>query len=276
MDSIDIKRIEVDALLDVINKRYGYDFSQYSRASLLRRIEHRRILAGVEHISDLIPRIIHDPEELDKFICDLSVTVTEMFRDPHVYVALKKLIFPILATYPRVKIWHAGCATGEEVYSMAIFLKEAGLYNHVQIYATDFNNHSLDIARKGIYSYKFIKKYTENYQKSEGCQSFSDYYHAKYDHVIMDESLKENIIFSNHNLVHDNSFGEMNLILCRNVLIYFNKKLQDRVFRLFDEGISSQGFICLGTKESMDFSSLTDRYAVFSKDEKIYRKKLDW
>jgi len=253
MNTVDVKKIEIEMLLNAIQFRYGYDFREYSRASLARRIEHRRVLSGVKHISDLIPRILYSAVEMNNFIHDLSVTVTEMFRDPDVYVALRNNVLPVLATYPRIKIWHAGCATGEEVYSMAIILQEAGIYDRVQIYATDISEENLEIAKKGIYPCDFIKKYTENYHESGGELSFSNYYHAKYDHVIINDSLKENIVFSNHNLVNDKSFGEMQLIMCRNVLIYFDKNLQNKVLTLFDESLSSHGFICLGLKESMDF-----------------------
>ncbi len=272
----EIKKIEVDILLMAIKRRYGYDFTEYSKASLIRRLDRRRISSNLNYISELIPRLLYDETELDEFICELSVTVTEMFRDPDVFLAIKKKVFPTLETYPRIKIWHAGCATGEEVYSMAIMLKEAGLYDRVQIYATDFNNKSLEIARKGIYSCQNMKIFTSNYQRSDGESSFANYYHAKYNNIIMSESLKKNIVFSNHNLVHDGVFGEMHLVLCRNVLIYFNKELQQKVFSLFDECIASQGFICLGLKESLKFSVSADNYELISEDEKIYRKKIIW
>jgi len=276
MDSKAIKSIEVDMLIEVIYRRYGYDFSQYSRASLIRRIEQRRINQNLEHISELIPLLLYEENQLDHFIFDLSVSVTEMFRDPTVYSALVDHVFPILATYPRIKIWHAGCATGEEVYSLAILLEEANLYHRTLIYATDINQASLETARKGIYPAKNIQTYCKNYHSAGGRFSLSNYYHEKYENIKIDEKLKKNIIFSNHNLVHDASFSEMQLILCRNVLIYFNSTLQQKVLSLFHDSLSEQSFICLGVKESMSCSNLSEIYELLPYGEKIYRQRRSW
>jgi chemotaxis protein methyltransferase CheR len=273
VDPAEIAQLEAEMLLSLIKDRYHYDFTQYSKASIFRRIDQLRVSENLDHISELIPRILYDKSFFSSFVHSMSVTVTEMFRDPFIYKLIRDKVIPFLASFPKIKIWHAGCATGEEVYSMAIMLQEAGLYDRSLLYATDMNNHSLDIARKGIYPVDCMKKYTENYQQSEGQAVFSDYYRAKYSSVIMNDSLKENLVFSNHNLVHDQVFGEMQFILCRNVLIYFDHDLQARVFSLFDDSLCRQGILCLGTKESMHFSSIQSQYRVLGDREKIFQKK---
>jgi chemotaxis protein methyltransferase CheR len=204
----------------------------------------------------------------------MSVTVTDMFRDPDFFSQLRDKLFPVLRTYPFIKIWHAGCATGEEVYSLAIFLKEAGLYDRSQIYATDYNNHSLAVAQEGIYPLKRIPQYQENYSRAGGVSSFSDYYHACYGAAKMNEELKSNVIFANHNLVSDGVFGEMQLVVCRNVLIYFDQKLQDSVLGLLGDSLCRHGFLCLGSKESLRFSAVQKRFGALAPEQKIY-KRLD-
>ena len=218
--------------------------------------------------------VLYAPSFFQEILKDLSINVTEMFRDPKFYLALRTEIIPLLKTYPFIKVWHAGCSTGEEVYSFAIVLKEEGLYDRVQIYATDFNRSVLDIAKKGIYPINRIKEFTANYQQAGGKQSFSDYYMADYNSVIFDQSLKKNIVFAEHNLVTDSVFAEVNIIICRNVLIYFNRELQNKVFTLFSESLINGGFLCLGSKETLQFSQNAGLYDVLNAYEKLYKKRI--
>lgn len=273
MNKTEVEEIEIDLLLEALFRRYGYDFRHYAKASITRRIRHLLEKSGRSRISEMIPELLYDKSFFEKIVYDFSITVTEMFRDPGFYRAIREKVIPYLKTYPFIKIWHAGCATGEEVYSIAIVLKEEGLYDRATIFATDFNNAALAKGKEGIYSLENIKQYTLNYQDAGGTSSFSEYYHAQYDSVIMDQSLKKNITFANHNLVTDNTFSEMHLILCRNVLIYFNKTLQDRVLRLFHDSLIHGGFLCLGTKESRRFSDVTGDYKRIDNKQKIYQKK---
>ncbi|WP_394392511.1 CheR family methyltransferase [Shewanella woodyi] len=268
----DMQEFEIDLLLEAIYFRYGYDFRDYSKASLERRVLHRVQQSNLNSISEMVPRVMHDTEFFELFLRDMSVTVTEMFRDPKVFHKLRQEVFTQLKTYSRVNIWHAGCATGEEVYSMAIMLKEEGLLDRTRIYATDYNNHSLDIAKKGIYPVEKMKLYTESYIAAGGKASFADYYLAKFGSVKMAESLKEHITFANHNLMKDQPFAEMHLIVCRNVLIYFNAKLQNRVLTLFKDSLIARGFLLLGDKETLDFSEVKSYFETFSKKERIYRR----
>ncbi len=274
MNKQEIQDFSIDQLLEAISFRYGYDFRNYSRASLERRILNRIAVSELGSVSDMIPKIMHDPLFFELFLKDLSITVTEMFRDPYVFKKLREQVCGHLKTYPRINIWHAGCSTGEEVYSTAIIMEEEGLLQRVQIYATDFNNHSLAIASDGIYPADKVPQFTKNYQASGGTASFADYYQAKYGSAKMKESLKEKITFANHNLVSDECFAEMHLIVCRNVLIYFNNQLQDRVLNLFVNSLVPRGFILLGNKETVDFTSVTSALDVFSGKERIYRKRL--
>ena len=269
--SKDIERIETEILLEGIFRRWGYDFRHYAHASLKRRLMHRLGLSGLNHLSEMLPKLLHEEEFFNLLLKDLSVTVTEMFRDPHFYVALRSQVVPVLRTYPFIKVWHAGCATGEEVYSMAILLKEEGLYDRTQFYATDYNNQSLEIARQGIVSLDDIQAYTANYNAAGGKASFSDYYHAKYGSAKMNGALRENITFAHHNLVTDGAFGEMNLIVCRNVLIYFDNTLQNRVLSLFCDSLCHRGYLCLGTKETIDFSAIRDRFETIAGKDRIFR-----
>ncbi len=273
MTEKELEELEIDLLLTAIERRYGYNFHNYARSSLKRRISHRVNNANLSRTTDMLPRIIYDEVFFDDFLRDMSITVTEMFRDPRFYVSVREQVIPLLKTYPFVKIWHAGCATGEEVYSMAILLQEEGYYDRCHIYATDYNKHSLAIAEEGIYPAERIKLFTENYIKAGGQSSFSDYYHAQYDAAKLDGSLKKNITFAHHNLVTDSVFGEMNLIICRNVMIYFNQTLQSQVLHLFLDSLSQHGVLCLGTKEAVDYTDVADQFDVISKTEKIYKKK---
>lgn len=273
MKEKEIKDIELDLLLDGILRRHGYDFRHYARASLKRRVMSISKKLGVDHVSEIIPPILRNDEAINDFLREMSISVTEMFRDPNFFAALREKVFPYLGSYPFLKIWHAGCATGEEVYAMAILLKEEGLYQRSRIYATDFNNESLHKAREGIYPLKKMKPYMENYNRSTPKASFSDYYHAGYKSAKMLEDLKKGITFANHNLVTDGVFGEMNLIVCRNVLIYFDKDLQNRVLSLFCASLCHRGFLCLGSKESLRFSEVADDFEVVSQKERIFRKR---
>ncbi len=272
MKERELGKIEIELLLEAIQRWRGYDFRQYARASLRRRVSSLMGKLGVEHVSELIPRVLRDDAVFSDFLKEMSVTVTEMFRDPAFYVAFREKVLPHLRSYPLVKIWHAGCATGEEVYSMAIVLDEEGLYARTQIYATDFNNESLDRARAGIYPLDRMKAFMANHSKSAPKGSFSDYYHAKYEAAKMSDGLKEHITFANHNLVTDGVFGEMNVVVCRNVLIYFDKELQNRVLGLFRDSLCHRGFLCLGSKESLQFTQVAGAFEPLSGKERIFRK----
>ncbi|RKZ90386.1 MAG: protein-glutamate O-methyltransferase CheR [Candidatus Parabeggiatoa sp. nov. 1] len=272
MDDIDTQNIELQLLLQAIYLKYGYDFRNYAKASIKRRVQHRLVKEGLDSISAMQYKLLYDVSFFERLLLDLSINVTEMYRDPSFYLALRKTVAPVLKNFPFLKIWHAGCSTGEEVYSMAIVLKEEGLYDRTQIYATDMNEVVLRQAKDGIFDISRLKQYTANYQKAGGQESFSDYYTAHYNHVVMDKSLKENILFSDHNLATDGVFGEMNLIMCRNVLIYFNRDLQHRALGLFHDSLCTDGFLCLGSKESIRFSQYSDVFEDVVREEKIYRK----
>lgn len=273
MKKIDTATFEINQLLDAIFFRYGYDFRNYARASLERRINNRCTLSGLNNISEMIPKIMYNSDFFDLFLKDMSVTVTEMFRDPHVFKEIRNNVIPQLKTYSRINIWHAGCATGEEVYSMAVLLEEEGLLRRSRIYATDFNNHSLEIAKKGIYPVDKMKLFTKNYLDSGGRASFADYYLAKYNSAKMKESLKNNITFANHNLMRDKVFAQMNLIVCRNVLIYFDNELQNRTLTLFKESLINRGYLVLGDKETINFTNGKNDFEECCSKERIYRKK---
>ncbi|MBA4367958.1 MAG: chemotaxis protein CheR [Desulfobacterium sp.] len=273
-DNMDNEDIEIKVLLEAVRLKYGYDFTQYASASVSRRVKKALSESGLEKISEMIPRIIYDRKFFNSFVRNLSINVTEMFRDPLFYCELRERVIPYLQTFPHIKIWSAGVSSGEEVYSLAILLKEEGLYDRSMVYATDFNDIVLESAEKGIYPADNIQKSTKNYQKAGGRESFGKYYHADYGSAIFDRSLKKNIVFANHNLVTDSGFGEMNLILCRNVMIYFNLELQNHVFQLFDSSLCNNGFLCLGSKETIDLSVIADAYMPVSKKHRIYQKKI--
>jgi chemotaxis protein methyltransferase CheR len=267
-----VEAIEIDLLVEAIRRRYGYDFTHYSHASVKRRLAHARNEAGLARFTELLDRLLHDEMFFDRFLKHMSVTVTEMFRDPSFYRAVREKLIPVLKTFPFVKIWHAGCATGEEVYSMAILLHEENFLNRARIYATDFNKHSLDAAEKGVYPEERMSAYIANYLESGGSRDFSQYYSAGYGLAKMKDFLKEHITFSYHNLVTDGVFGEMNLISCRNVLIYFDKTLQERVFALFDDSLRHGGFLCLGSKETLNFSGIKPSFEPADAKQRIYKK----
>ena len=264
--------IEFQLILEAIYLKYGYDFRNYSKASIKRRIIHKLEMSRLPNLSALQHKIIHNYEFFKELLFDITIHVTEMFRDPSFYHTLRENVIPILKTYPHINIWHAGCSSGEEVYSMAILLKEEGLLDKSQLYATDINESVLNKAKEGIYPLDKIKEYTMNYQKSGGLESFAGYYTARYNAAIMNKSLKKHIVFSQHNLVTDGVFAEMNLIFCRNVLIYFNKHLQNRVIGLFHDSLVRKGFIGLGSKESIKFTDYHTHFKTINEKERLYQK----
>jgi chemotaxis protein methyltransferase CheR len=273
MNPDEVEKIELELFLEAIYQRYGYDFRHYARASVSRRARHVLAKLGYKKLSELIPLLLHDEALAFQIIYDFSITVTEMFRDPDFYQALRHSVTPYLQTYPFIKIWIAGCATGEEVYSLAILLKEEGLYDRATIYATDFNETALKKASEGIYPLKEVQQYTGNYQKSGGLRSFSEYYHAEYSSAIMDAGLKTNITFAHHNLVTDSVFSEVQVVFCRNVLIYFDRTLQNWVLNTLANSLSRGGFLCLGTKETLELSSVYDQFKTVDQKERIYQKR---
>ena len=268
----DCEEVEIDLLLSGIRSRYGYDFAHYSRASLKRRLGRALAQTQLERYSELLDRLFHDANRFDEFLKIMSVTVTEMFRDPDFYRAVRTQVVPVFKTYPFIKIWHAGCATGEEVYSMALLLHEEGFLERTRIYATDFNKHSLDTASNGVYPVQHMEAYAANYRAAGGNGSLSDYYSDGYGLAKFKNFLKEHVTFSYHNLVTDGVFGEMNLICCRNVLIYFDKTLQDQVLRKFADSLRHGGFLCLGNRESLNFTAVKSLFTPLDKAQRIYQK----
>jgi len=263
---------ELTELLGSISSKYGYDFTEYAEASLKRRIAHFMISNRIDSIRALGEYILKEDAFFEQFVQEITVNVTEMFRDPAFYDSLRKKITERLATYPFIKVWIAGSSTGEEIYSIAILLKEEGLLERSVIYATDINQKALQTAKEGIYSFANMKSHTTNYIKSGGRHSFSDYYTAKYGGVLVDRSLRQNIVFSAHNLAVDKSFNEFQLILCRNVLIYFNQNLQNKVLNLFYESLCPFGFLALGNKESLLFTDRREMFEEVDKKERIFIK----
>ena len=268
----DLERLEIELLLEGIFRHYGFDFRSYAYASIRRRLWKRIEAEGLHTISELQARVLHDPEMMERLLLDLSVNVTAMFRDPGFYLAFRQIAIPLLRTWPFIRIWHAGCSTGEEVYSMAILLEEEGLYDRSRIYATDINDVVLQQAKAGIFPLNRMQEYTENYIRAGGKQSFSEYYTAKYGGALFDQSLTKNVVFSQHNLVTDRSFSEFNVILCRNVLIYFDKTLQSKVHGLFYDSLPMFGVLVLGSKETLRFMAHEDCYEQIAPPEKIFRK----
>lgn len=266
-----VKDDEVEYLIKDVYDMYGYDFSEYSRASFKRRVNRICLIDRFTSFAELRYTVLNDPEYLKRFIEEITVNVTEMFRDPQFFKTLRDKILPQLGTYPLIRIWVAGCSTGEEAYSIAILLKEANLYHKSLIYGTDLNPSVLETARAGVFPLHQMKLYSENYILSGGKKDFSDYYTANYDSVRFDKSLQEKLILSTHNLVSDSSFNSFQLIICRNVLIYFDRELQERVFRLFDNSLENLGFLALGSKETLRFSKLDKNFHQVD-DQKIWKK----
>ncbi len=266
-----IKDNDVKLLLNDLLDLYGYDFTGYSEASILRRIERLCTLDNFPSFAEFRYKVRNDNSYLQRVIEEITVNVTEMFRDPSFYKVLREEVLPNLGTKPFIRVWHAGCSTGEEVYSMAIMLHEANLLHKSLIYATDINTDVLEKARKGIFPLSYMKQYSENYIMSGGKQDFSKYYTANYDGAKFDENLSgSKMIFSPHNLVSDGSFNAFDLILCRNVLIYFDKDLQNRALKLFDESLGHLSYLALGSKETLKFSPIIKNYKEVK--EKIWRK----
>ena len=266
-----LEKMEIELLLEAIYRHYGFDFRSYAFSSIRRRIWKRVNAEGLSNVTALQERILHDSKVMERLLLDLSINVTAMFRDPGFYRAFREDVVPLLRTYPFIRVWHAGCSTGEEVYSMAILLEEEGLLARSRLYATDINEVVLQQARAGIFPLERMQEYTENYIKAGGKRSFSEYYTAKYDGALFSPTLTEHVVFSQHNLVTDRSFSEFNVILCRNVLIYFDKSLQARVQGLFYDSLVHFGILGLGSKESLKFSQYEDCYEQIAA-EKIYRK----
>lgn len=268
----ELEAIEIRLLLEGIFRHYGYDFRDYALASIRRRILGRVQAEGTKSVSGLQDRVLHEPACMERLLLALTVHVTSMFRDPSFYIAFRQKVVPLLATYPFARIWHAGCSSGEEVYSLAILLTEEGIHERCRIYATDLSEAVLRGANEGMFPLGAMKEYTENYQKAGGKTSFSEYYTARYDHALFHPSLRENIVFAPHNLVTDGSFNEFNVILCRNVMIYFNKSLQERVHGLLHQSLARLGVLGLGRKESLRFTPHEASYEALDDPERLYRK----
>jgi chemotaxis protein methyltransferase CheR len=268
----ELERVEIELLLEGVFRHYGFDFRSYAYASIRRRLWKRTEAEGLSSISELQARVLHDGSAMERLLLDLSVSVTAMFRDPEFYRVFREDVVPLLRTYPFIRIWHAGCSTGEEVYSTAIVLEEEGLLERTRIYATDINVAVLQQARAGIFPLNRMQEYTENYIRAGGTRSFSEYYTAKYDGALFSPSLTRNTVFSQHNLVTDRSFSEFTVIFCRNVLIYFDRELQNRVHTLFYDSLVTLGILALGSKESLRFSQYEPCYEKLHSRERLYRK----
>ena len=266
------EEVEIDLLLEAVYRIRGFDFRDYARASLRRRIQNRMRAEKVETIACLLAKILHDASCMERLVVGLSVNVSAMFRDPGFFRALREHVFPLLRTWPFIRIWHAGCSMGDEVYSVAIMLAEDGLIGRCRIYGTDINETVLQRAREGIYPLELMRRCTQNYIQAGGMRSFSEYYTAAYDNAIFRPALREQVVFAKHNLVTDGPFNEFNLILCRNVLIYFNRALQDRVHRLLYDSLANFGVLGLGAKETLSLTPLEDRYQELVAPHRLYRR----
>ena len=264
--------LELRLLLEAVFQLYGFDFREYALSSLRRRVRHLMRDEGLPTISALQGRVLHDPKALPRLVNGLSVSVTSMYRDPGFFLAFRQQVAPILRTYPLIRIWHAGCSTGEEVYSMAALLEEEGLYDRCHVYATDMNEAALQRAASGVFPLAVMREHTARYMAAGGRRSFSEYYAVRDRQVTFHRRLRRNVVFAQHNLVTDQSFNEFNAILCRNVLIYFGRPLQERVHRLLYESLGRLGFLGLGSKETVQFTPFESRYQVFDPVHKLYRK----
>jgi len=267
-----IEEIEVDLLLEAVYRARGVDFRDYARASLWRRIHNQMRVEKVDTITRLLDRILHDGSCMERFVTGVSITVSAMFRDPGFFRALREQVFPVLRTRPYIRIWQAGCSMGEEIYSLAIMLAEEGLIDRCRIYATDINERVLEKAREGIYPLELMQKYTLNYIQAGGTRSFSEYYTAAYGNAIFRPALRDQVVFARHNLVTDGSFNEFNLVLCRNVMIYFNRALQERVHHLLYDSLAHFGVLGLGAKEMLSLMPLRDRYEELDAPHRLYRR----
>lgn len=270
--NIQYEEMEVEFLLEAIYRLSGFDFRQYNKSSISRRIHNRMKINGIPTITGLLEKVVHEEDFLEQLLNDFSINVTEMFRNPSFFKAFREEVVPILREYPEIRIWHAGCATGEEVYSMAILLEEEGLKDKAVIYATDMNEQVLEKASKGIFPIQKMQAYTKNYMLAGGSKAFSEYYKTDSQHAYFHPSLLENIIFAQHNLVTDQSFNEFHVIICRNVLIYFNSELQEQVQQLFYQSLSPEGVLGLGDKETLKFSRVMENYQELVGSERIYQR----
>jgi len=268
----DLEQLEIQLLLEAIYRHYGFDFREYAPASLKRRLERRMLAENVSTVSALQDRVLHDTQVMERLLLDLSINVTAMFRDPTFYASFRERVVPLLRTYPFTRIWVAGCSTGEEVYSLAILLSEEGLYERTRIYATDINQAVIEQARAGVFPLDKMQEYTKNYLRAGGTRSFSEYYTAKYGGALFSRALTDNVVFAQHNLVSDRAFNEFQVILCRNVMIYFDRSLQNRVLELFHESLVMFGILALGHKETLTFTSVAECYDEVDADERIYRR----
>lgn len=267
-----LEALELSLLFEAVYRLYGYDFRRYSKSSAKRRVFVLLKKLKLNSLGELQHLVIHDEQIADQLLLLLSINVTEMFRDPAFFKALRQTVLPSLESLAHIKIWHAGCSSGEEAYSMAILLLEQKLLCNTQLYATDFNAAIIEKAKQGAMSLKNIREHIQRYQQSGGVEEFINYYSIKDNTAVLNENLKRNIMFSHHNLTEDGSFGEMDIVICRNVMIYFDKELQQKIFKLFFESLAPQGYLCLGSHESLMFSGLSSQFEVVSKEHKIYQK----
>jgi chemotaxis protein methyltransferase CheR len=271
-ERLETETLELQLLLEGVYRQYGFDFREYAPASLKRRVWRRVQAEHTGTITGLLERVLHDPDAMERLLLDLSINVTSMFRDPTFYAAFREKVVPALRTYPFTRIWVAGCSTGEEVYSLSILLHEEGIHKRARIYATDINEAVLERAREGVFPLEKMQEYTENYIRAGGKQSFSEYYLAKYEGALFDRTLTDNVVWAPHNLVQDRSFNSFNVILCRNVMIYFDRALQMRVHELFYDSLERFGILALGHKESIRFTGIEGAYEELDVHEKLYRK----
>lgn len=268
----ELKKLEIDLLLEGIFHYYGYDFRNYAAPFLQRRISHRINTENLTTVSGLQEMVLHDSAVMERLFSDFSINVTEMFRDPSFFNLLRRKVIPKLKDYPAIRIWHVGCSTGEEVYSMAILLHEEGIYDKAQIYATDISTCCLEKAKQGIFPLEKMQLYTKNYIQSGGKKAFSEYYSVKKEQVTFHPFLRDNIVFFQHNLATDQSFNEFHMIICRNVMIYFNKNLQNHVHQLLYDSLYPSGFLGLGNREEVRFTGYAKYYNAFDSRERLYWK----
>jgi chemotaxis protein methyltransferase CheR len=269
---LELEEIELQLLLEGVYRHYGFDFREYAHASLKRRVGIRVRAEGVRTIAGLLEAVLHDPACMERLLQALSISVTAMFRDPPFFRAFRELVVPVLRTHPFARVWVAGCSTGEEVYALAILLAEAGLLDRTRIYATDINEVVLARAKQGVFPLDKMREYTDKYLRAGGERAFSDYYLARYDGALFDRSLVENVVWAQHNLVQDGVFNEFHAIVCRNVLIYFDRRLQHRVHRLFHDSLQRFGALCLGNRESLRLSGYEECYEQLDEEARLYRR----
>lgn len=268
----ELEQLELELFVQALRRRHGHDFSEYAPASLIRRVRQLAVDHQCASISELTVRLLHEPGFETRVVRGLSVPVSEMFRDPEVFRALRERVLPMLASYPEINIWQAGCANGQEVYSLAILLEEAGLYERSHIFATDFNPEALLRAQEGIYPARDAQLWSRNYLRAGGTRNLASYYSARYDFIKLHESLRRHITFANHNLVTDKVFCEAHLVLCRNVLIYFSNPLQNRTLTLFRDSLVRGGYLCLGLRETLDFAPVAVDFSVVDAPLRLYRR----